>query len=348
MDKWNDSYTEPLTSEGLLELLEHIPTRERDMEMKCERNAEAQRVSKVRRLNNLEDQHDSDYLHAVAVKHENKAMEVDELNPAKDRARRIVDEITQKYFGHDDGASHGPMGMFQGYTVFMVYPPTPEQYLASMGLRRVLELNVPGGDDKSVSMFDVFSQAIELWEQIKDTDMEKRMNEQTLSTRGWKHAQGDNDEGEDEREHWHYVFESAQRDKDLNALLQTLSNHQLCRSSLDMTATILEFHGAEVVPEDECTIEHCQRLFRAIPRNDTSSKKRKNAAPTKVCILFDDIYMDSFEQWKRATQTALVLYGHSRDALSRPRPRLVTSEWVTRSEQVGYVVPEEGHYPGDS
>lgn len=201
------------------------------MEMKRERNAEARRVSKVRRLNNLEDQHDPDYLHAVTVKHENNAMEVDELNSAKERARRIVDEITQRYFGHDDGASHGPMGMFQGYKVFLVYPPKPEQYLASVGLRRAVESNVSrGGDKSSVSMFDVFSQAIELWEQNKDTDMEKRIKERILSTRGWKHAQGDSDEDEGEREHWRYVFESIQRDKDLNTLLQTLSNHQLCRN----------------------------------------------------------------------------------------------------------------------
>ncbi|KAG0027419.1 DNA ligase (ATP) [Podila clonocystis] len=349
MDKWNDSYTEPLSSEGLLEILENIPTRERDIEMKRERNAETQRVSKVRRLNNLEDQHDSDYLHAVSVKNEYDTMEVDELNPAKERAHRIVNEITQRYFGHDDGASHGPMGMFQGYKVFLVYPPKPEQYLASVGLRRAVESNMARGSDKSsVSMFEVFSQAIELWEQNKEPDMDNRMKKDSMSTSGWKHAQGNSDEDEDEREHWHYVFESVQRDKDLNTLLQTLNNHQLCRNSLDMTAVILRFYGAEVVPEEECTIEHCQRLFRATPRDGTSSKKGENAAPTKVCILFDIKYMDSFEQWKRATQTSSLLFGHSRDALSRPRPRLVTSEWVMRSVQVGYVVPEEGHYPGES
>ncbi|KAI9242594.1 MAG: ATP dependent DNA ligase domain-containing protein [Podila humilis] len=348
MDKWYDSYTEPLTSDGLLEILESIPTREQDIQMKRERNAEAQRVSKVRRLNNLEDQPDHDYLQAAAVKNEDVVMESSDLDPERYRARRIVTEITQRYFGHDDGASHGPLGMFQGYKVFLVYPPKPEQYLASVGLQRAVELTEARSGDKSslVSMFDVFSQTIDLWEQNKDKDMEKRMREHNLLNRGWKHAQGNSDEDEDEQEDWHYVFESVQRDRDLNTLLQTLSNHQLCRNSLDMTAVILEFHGAEVVPEEECTIEHCLRLFRTTSHNDASFKKED--APTKVCILFDDMYMDSLEQWKRATQTASLLFGHTRDTLSRPRPRLVTSEWVSRSEQVGYVVPEEGHYPGDS
>lgn len=200
--------------------------------MKRERIAEAQRMSKVRRLNNLEDQPDPDYLQAVAVKNEDVVMESSDLNPEKNRARRIVTEITQRYFGHDDGASHGPLGMFQGYKVFLVYPPKPDQYLTSVGLRRAVEPTEAGSGDKSslVSMFDVFSQTVNLWEQNKDKDMEKRMKEHNLSARGWKHAQGDSDEDEEEQEHWHYVFESAQRDKDLNALLQTLSNHQLCRN----------------------------------------------------------------------------------------------------------------------
>lgn len=200
--------------------------------MKRERNAEALRVSKVRRLNNLEDQPDHDYFQAAAVKNEDVVMESEDVDPERNRARRIITEITQRYFGHDDGASHGPLGMFQGYKVFLVYPPKPEKYLASVGLPRAVESTEAGSGDKSslVSMFDVFSQTIDLWEQNKGKDMEKRMKEHNLLNRGWKHAQGNSDEDEDEQEEWHYVFESVQRDKDLNTLLQTLSNHQLCRN----------------------------------------------------------------------------------------------------------------------
>lgn len=53
------------------------------------------------------------------------------------RARNIAASLTRKYYGID-GEMQGPLGMFQGVKVFIVYPPKPEDYLESLaGIRRL-------------------------------------------------------------------------------------------------------------------------------------------------------------------------------------------------------------------
>ncbi|KAG0337995.1 DNA ligase (ATP) [Podila humilis] len=360
MDKWHDSYTEPLTTEGLMELLEKIPTRGQDLKMKRERQAEMKKVSKIRRLNNLEDQLDLNTESLAAIKEEimyGGANENFEKEKEKERARKIANEVTRRYYGHTDGETHGPLGIFQGYTVFLVFPPSPEAYLKSLGLslseKQKQSTKATTGWQ---SMYTNLSQAIDIWEENKDQDMQRRMADYDNQERSVPNYKKDNkkrvDDGshdvedEDEKRHWRVAFESVQREKDLKALLRTLSNHQLCCNNMDLVSNMLQFHGADVVPKEQSTIQHCQNMYQ----QKLQTPLAKND-PLKVCVLFDDLYLDPLEAWRRETQTTKALYGSSinqggDDQLSRPRPRLVTVEWVKRSQQVGYVVPEEGHYPG--
>lgn len=130
------------------------------------------------------------------------------------------------------------------------------------------------------------------------------------------------------------------------------------------------------MPEAECSIEHCQKLLRRYrldshkvnegeenDDDDNEDDEDNFGLPTRICILFDPIYLDPVNEWSKAMQFK-TLYGYSEiqavdEAASRrkkleraragslalPRPRLVTSTWVTQSHEKEFALPEEGFYP---
>jgi len=69
------------------------------------------------------------------------------------RARRIAASLTSKYYGMD-GELQGPLGMFQGVKVFIVYPPKPEDYLESLSGIQRLEIK----EEERESGKDLFGQ----------------------------------------------------------------------------------------------------------------------------------------------------------------------------------------------
>lgn len=147
--------------------------------------------------------------------------------------------------------------------------------------------------------------------------------------------------------------------------------------SLDMVSLLLQHHGAQVIPEEKCSIQHCQKLFRNRRRNSKGKEKQQEeeeqedeeeqdlGVPTRICILFDPMYLEPVQEWSNAMQFKN-LYGYSEmraadeaaargeisgldgnraGSLALPRPRLVTSTWVTQSHEKEFALPEEGFYP---
>ncbi|KAF8982790.1 DNA ligase (ATP) [Entomortierella lignicola] len=370
MDEFDDSYTEPLTAERLQEILDKMPKRSEVVKRRRQRNAiaRADRI-KIKRLNNLEDQLDS----SIAL-HVNSDMDIDDKdtllqmeldNPDEalekqntERARMIAAELTRRYYG-SEGERAPPLGMFQGLEVFIVYPPTPREYLVSMSLgcsttksavvkgKRVKQEDdhqeshgVEGLGDGSFiketnSTTEIMSKAIDLWRGSREKQVSKLMKdldtERDLTGADWK-----------------YFTEESKRQEDLESILTKLSQYKLCRNDLEIVAQILEFHGARVVPKEQCTIEECQRLLRDRVNSRTTSHTSSIddsdfGVPVEVIILFDPLYLETLDQWKKAMLVS-VLYGPG--AGSFEVPRLVTSEWVKQSQKSEYRVPEEGYYPG--
>ncbi|KAG0364633.1 DNA ligase (ATP) [Gamsiella multidivaricata] len=369
MDQYEDSYTEPLTLDGLQEILDKMPSRTEVVKRRRFRIAQ-DRASKIKikRLNNLEDQI-RDSLFDSEVKHMLLQMELDNPDGTweredHERARKIAAELTRRYYGHD-GEIEPPLGMFQGIKVFVVYPPTPSEYLRSMAslTDKVKYENDVGGGNRGGSsssvvspstltdggssqdcLFDVMSKAIDLWSAKRD---------ETITNKVSRIHSVDGDVAAEVPD-WTYVVEETARQEDLEYMLTKLSHYQLCRSNLESVCQILEVHGAQVVPQEQCTIKNCQQQLRNrislnnannsnhSKHDNTSNENDDVGVPLEIVVLFDPLYLESLDQWKNAMRVS-VLYGS--DAGSFEVPRLVTSEWVKHSQKSAYRLPEEGYYP---
>lgn len=117
----------------------------------------------------------------------------------------------------------------------------------------------------------------------------------------------------------------------------------------------MEFHGAKIVPQEQCTIDFCQRRLRNRVRlrerldnsiesqiQETEEGEQESGLPFELLVLFDPLYLDTLDLWMDAMKIS-VLYGPR--ASTFEVPRLVTSDWVMQSQKNKYRVPEEGYYP---
>ncbi|KAI1319760.1 DNA ligase (ATP) [Mortierella claussenii] len=375
MDEYEDSYTDPLTSVGLQEILHKMPNRSEVVKRRRIKIAQehAEKI-KVRRLNNLEHQPDPVILESG---HEDKKiMQMELTNSGRawededtTRARKIAAELTRRYYGKE-GEREPPLGMFQGLEVVIVYPPTPVQLLQSASAssfagkikreydhedsklqpRSFMKYLLSGGSqspsDEQVSIFDTHTKTIDQWNIKRDESISQMMTRLDTESLSGKEVNLPN---------WEYVAEEMALRKDLERTLSKLSRYQLCKDNLDVISEILEFHGARVVPQDQCTIEHCQQLFRnRIKRNRSHGhdgvKDKDNdmsyeadvGVPPEMFILFDPLYLEPLEQWRQAMQVSKLYDSSPR---SFEVPRLVTSEWVKQSQKSEYRIPEEGYYP---
>lgn len=213
--------------------------------------AAQERVANIRikRLNNLEEQGDplldSDDKEAILQ------MELDNPDEAwervdAERARKISSELTRRYFG-SDGERAPPLGMFQGVLVFMVYPPTPAEYLRPIsklmqGVKQEYEedsvkgttakhlsLDGPLDSTESWSTFDAMSKAIDLWNARRDESVSKTMarlgtNKAAATSRKTSRKT----DGEDLN--WDFIMEEWARHDDLENTLAKLSQFELCRN----------------------------------------------------------------------------------------------------------------------
>lgn len=117
---------------------------------------------------------------------------------------------------------------------------------------------------------------------------------------------------------------------------------------------ILEFHGAQIMPQVQCTIQDCQELLRmrvghhggsgddSFNDSFNESFEQDVGIPLGIVILFDPLYLETLDQWKNAMRVS-VLYGKRAETFEMPR--LVTSEWVKQSQKSEYRLPEENYYP---
>nr|BAS29984.1 DNA ligase 4 [Mortierella alpina] len=363
MDVYEDSYTEPLSMESLQEILDKMPNRSEVIRKKRDTDAQ-ERASKIKikRLNNLEDQIDSSALDGDNDVDKDVLLELEldnldgQWNRADaERARRITADLTRRYYGKD-GESEPPLGMFQGVEVYVVYPPTPDEYLRSMTR---LNSNVKeehgtsndriAGSQQSFtsvafskpgdnSSFDTHYTAVSEWASRRERTLASSM------TRLDKQSSSKLQEAKSaENFHWQYVSEENARQEELSRTLKTLSSYELCQYNLDFVCKTLRFHGARVVAQERCTIEHCQQRLRNRARGKIDDDNHDDVGvPLEIVVLFDPLYLDPLEQWKRAMQVS-VLYGP--ETTSFEVPRFVTSTWVKVSAERKHRVPEEGYYP---
>ncbi|KAF9292033.1 DNA ligase (ATP) [Mortierella alpina] len=363
MDVYEDSYTEPLSMESLQEILDKMPNRSEVIRKKRDTDAQ-ERASKIKikRLNNLEDQIDSSALDGDNDVDKDVLLELEldnldgQWNRADaERARRITADLTRRYYGKD-GESEPPLGMFQGVEVYVVYPPTPDEYLRSMTR---LNSNVKeehgtsndriAGSQQSFtsvafskpgdnSSFDTHYTAVSEWASRRERTLASSM------TRLDKQSSSKLQEAKSaENFHWQYVSEENARQEELSRTLKTLSSYELCQYNLDFVCKTLRFHGARVVAQERCTIEHCQQRLRNRARGKIDDDSHDDVGvPLEIVVLFDPLYLDPLEQWKRAMQVS-VLYGP--ETTSFEVPRFVTSTWVKVSAERKHRVPEEGYYP---
>ncbi|KAF9584012.1 DNA ligase (ATP) [Lunasporangiospora selenospora] len=387
MDEFEDSYTEPLTMEAFQDILDKMPNRSEVVRHKRVKIAQAKTEKiRVKRLNNLEDQVEAGPSRGafdthggeIGVDESKDLLLQDELGHDTEetwrredatRAQKITATLTRHYFGLD-GEMEGPQGMFQGLQVFIVRPPSDEEYLKASG---VAQDNYSRAT--TAGIFDTLSRAVDNQNGQRDREVINTMPHiRTLSP-----------PLSDQVPCWKYLEDEANQANAIENTLSTLSNYRICRNNLEMVQQILEFYGAHIIPKDQCTIEHCQRLLRrraARTLSDSSLsiegetsrsgvKKESNevrsikqeandhsasleddsdghdqdvGVPLRICILFDPMYLDQVESWKVAIQMT-TLYGENAGVLSLPRPRLITTAWVQRSYECGYCVPEEGYYP---
>ncbi|KAF9980155.1 DNA ligase (ATP), partial [Modicella reniformis] len=382
MDEFDDSFIELLTAEGLQVVLDKMPNRSEVVKRKRLNEAKERATKiKVKRLNNLEDQADplldSKDKDAVLQMELDNQDEVWEREDAE-RARKISATLSRRYYG-DEGERAPPLGMFQGVLVFMVYPPTPAEYIQSISkLKDKVKQEYPGATTAKYgvsdhfgtqtdgagqdSVFDVMSHAIDLWTINRDKDVSRMMEKLNVGSTSSSSARRKSRKVDSEGPNWEYVADEEARQEDLECTLDKLSHYELSRNNLDMVTQILEFHGAEVVPMEQCTIEDCQKLLRKRVGHQQQQQGKKNkrggqqqqqqhidndfdkdvGVPLEIVILFDPLYLDTLKQWKDAMKVS-VLYGSG--AQTFEVPRLVTSEWVKQSQKSEYRLPEENYYP---
>ncbi|KAI8362261.1 ATP dependent DNA ligase domain-containing protein [Mortierella sp. GBAus27b] len=386
MDEFEDSFTEPLTSERLQEILDKMPNRS-EVVKRRRLDVAQERVANIRvkRLNNLEEQ--ADPLLDNEDKETILQMELD--NPDEtwqredaERARKISSELTKRYYGNE-GERAPPLGMFQGVLVFIVYPPTPAKHLKSISemMKKVKQEGGHGDlvkrmdestaakhslfssldDTDQCSTFDVMSAAIDQWTAKRDAEVSRTMAKLNAeappshSVPSQRNTRKTSSEGPN----WEFVKDEKARQDDLERTLANLSQYELCRNNLDMITQILEFHGAQVMPREQCTIQECQELLRervvGVKRDHANTSADDSFASSvnksfeedvgmrlEIMILFDPLYLETLDQWKKAMRVS-VLYGAG--AQTFEVPRLVTSEWVKQSQKSEYRLPEERFYP---
>ncbi|KAF9912484.1 DNA ligase (ATP) [Linnemannia zychae] len=386
MDEYEDSYTEPLSTGALQEILSKMEDRSAFVKRKREQKAQERAAKiKIKRLNNLEDQLDD--IHTGTgysagadrdVKRSLMAMERTvggwALQDAE-RARRLTAEMTRKYYGQD-GETEPPLGMFQGVEVVMVYPPRPEEYLVDSTMKgnkgkqvikgefdlgkyedgSIRSLRGGGGavisggsHVKDQTMFELLSKAVDHWSWKKESQGATEYLASTLSNKSG--------EREVEALHWQLVDEETHQQEKLAHTLSTLTDYKSCRNNLDILKVILEFHGARIIPQEQCTIDYCQQRLRNRIRlrerrhsSDVDGQNEEKqlqeeedvGVPLELLILFDPLYLDTVDLWRDAMKVS-VLYGPG--ASTFEVPRLVTSDWVMQSHKNKYRVPEEGYYP---
>ncbi|KAG0270645.1 DNA ligase (ATP) [Linnemannia exigua] len=299
MDEYEDSYTEPLSTSALQEILNKMEDRSAFVKRKREEKAQERAAKiKIKRLNNLEDQPDDICTGTGSgvgtdrdVKRSLMAMERIvggwALQDAE-RARRVTATMTRKYYGKD-GETEPPLGMFQGVEVVMIYPPKPEEHLRDSVLKDKKGKQVivkgefdldrhgersrggsgtaTGGDGyvKDQTMYEMLSKAVDHWSWKRESQREAEFLGSTLTAKAV-------DRGVDAL-HWQLVAEETHQQENLVHTLSTLTNYKICRNNLDIVRMILEFHGARVIPQDKCTIDYCQRRLRnrARPRDHLDS-----------------------------------------------------------------------------
>ncbi|KAF9131934.1 DNA ligase (ATP) [Mortierella sp. 14UC] len=386
MDEYEDSYTEPLSTSALQEILNKMENRSAFVKRKREEKAQERAAKiKIKRLNNLEDQPDDISIGAGSgegagrdVKRSLMAMERTvggwALQDAE-RARKLTAGMTRKYYGQD-GETDPPLGMFQGVEVVMVYPPRPEDYLADSVLKdkkgkqvikgefdldknsessiwnigRGAAASGADGHVKDQTMFEMLSRAVDHWSWKRECQGEAQYLASTLPV--------NSGERNVDALHWQSVAEETRQQEKLAYTLSTLTDYKICRNNLDIVKVILEFHGARVVPQGQCTIDYCQQRLRNRVRlreqldgrngsdsdgQDVEKQGEEDVGvPLELLILFDPLYLDTFDLWRDAMKVS-VLYGPQ--ASTFEVPRLVTSDWVMQSQKNKYRVPEEGYYP---
>ncbi|KAG9070127.1 DNA ligase (ATP) [Linnemannia hyalina] len=377
MDEYEDSYTDQLSTSALQEILGKMVNRSDLVKRRREEKAQERAATiRTKRLNNLEDQLDHiatgtgvdrDIKSSLAAME--RAVGGWAHRDAK-RARKITAAITRKYYGQD-GETEPPLGMFQGVEVVIVYPPQPEEHLANSVLKdnkgkQVIKSeydldghgasyggsgagNREGVRIKNQTMFDMLSKAVDHWNWKKESQGRTSPSDEELSIQSINR--------EVDNLHWQLVAEETIQKEKLAHTLSTLTDYKICRNNLDIVKVILEFHGARVIPQEQCTIGFCQRRLRnrvrLRERLDNSSKSQFQEAeeeeeeedvgvPLELVILFDPLYLDTVDLWMDAMKVS-VLYGPQ--ASTFEVPRLVTSDWVMQSQKNRYRVPEEGYYP---
>ncbi|KAF9102712.1 DNA ligase (ATP) [Mortierella sp. GBA35] len=370
MDEYEDSYTEPLTTETLQEILNKMENRSTFVKRKREEKAQERAAQiKIKRLNNLENQLDVTKGGVDRdVKRSLLALEGEVGGWARqdaERARLISANMTRKYYGQD-GESEPPLGMFQGVEVLMVYPPRREEYLRDSvlndkgkGVKIEGEFGVDGhgssskwthrdddgeGDAENQTMYDMMSKAVDHWNWRRESPEESTSLTSVLANK----LSVQSFDREVDALHWQSVAEETRQQEMLVHTLSTLTNYKTCRNNLDIVKVILEFHGARIIPQEQCTIDYCQRRLRArVQARDKSpdiqaAEDEDMGVSPELLVLFDPLYLDTVDLWRDAVKVS-VLYGPH--ASTFEVPRLVTSDWVLQSQKNRYRVPEEGYYP---
>ncbi|KAG0203986.1 DNA ligase (ATP) [Mortierella sp. GBA30] len=382
MDVHGDSFMEPLSTEALQEILDKMPNRSEVVREKRLKEAQ-ERVGKikVKRLNNLEGQIEYSELGDEDEKRTMLEMELGNVGGQweredAERAKKVTTELTRRYYG-SQGETEPPLGMFQGTEVYMVYPPTPEEYLCStitlVDSVKIEHASSSGkvalptgalaqsgtrtgtgaGNDRAGfssvifskssddSTFDTHYAAVSQWALARERTVSAAMakldkHSSIFELEDTKGAEGF---------HWQYVAEEGARQEELEQRLRMLSKYELCRNNLEYVAKVLRFHGAQVLPAEQATIHHCQRRLRSRAHKGRRSDTEQDddiGVPLEIVILFDPMYLEPLEQWKRAMKVS-VLYGPGTSSFEIPR--FVTSTWVKESMERKHRVPEEGYYP---
>ncbi|KAF9324147.1 DNA ligase (ATP) [Linnemannia elongata] len=374
MDEYEDSYTEPLSTGALQEILGKMESRSGLVKRKREEKAQERAATiRTKRLNNLEDQLDDIATGIGADRDVKRSLAAMEravggwAHRDAERARRIAATMTRKYYGQD-GETEPPLGMFQGIEVVIVYPPRPEEYLANSMLKdnkgkQVIKSeydlnghdagygergaeNSDGSHSKDQNMFDMLSKAVDHWSWRKESQ-DRSPFDGELSIRSI--------DREMDALHWQLVAEGTLQKENLTHTLSTLTDYKICRNNLDIVKVIMEFHGAKIVPQEQCTIDFCQRRLRNRVRlrerldnsiesqiQEAEESEQESGLPFELLVLFDPLYLDTLDLWMNAMKVS-VLYGPR--ASTFEVPRLVTSDWVMQSQMNKYRVPEEGYYP---
>lgn len=165
------------------------------------------------------------------------------------RANSIVASLTSRYYGMD-GELQGPLGMFKGVKVFIVYPPKPEDYLESLSAIRQLKIKEEERDSMTTSafgrpnkvakqdhdhsatdsrvlpsnpvIFDVLSKVLDDWRVQREESLERMMDDEMEND----DANSSSFQSLSEK----YANSEIDRQEELNRTLKKMSDYTLCRN----------------------------------------------------------------------------------------------------------------------